>query len=81
MADGHPMIDPDDECQDWSCSRIDGKCVGMHCGRCGGSCGSQGHYWSMCRVTGELDKHHFCCPDDCELHPASDIQTEETDRG
>lgn len=40
------------------------------CGRCNGSNGSyQGHYWSFCKVTGKVEKFHFCCPDNCALFP------------
>lgn len=31
------------ECQDSRCTRVDGKCVGMHCSYCGEPCSSQGH--------------------------------------
>lgn len=41
----------DKECTDLRCSRIDGRCVGMHCPRCGEPCGSQGH--RKCRDTKE----------------------------
>lgn len=42
---------PDDfyaDCQDPRCSRINGKCVGWHCSRCGEPCSSQGHF-GMCK--------------------------------
>lgn len=31
------------ECTDMRCRRIDGRCVGMHCAKCGSPCGPQGH--------------------------------------
>lgn len=30
-------------CTDVRCTRINGRCVGMHCARCGEPCSSQGH--------------------------------------
>lgn len=63
----------DGSCQSVLCSRIDGRCVGAHCGRCGAPSSHQGHYTSFCRnkplpqpiaPTAPL---HFCCPGDCEL--------------
>lgn len=48
---------------------IDGSCRCLVCGRCGHHTGNgtQGHYWSFCKVTGKREEFHFCCPDDCEL--------------
>jgi hypothetical protein len=55
-----PLIDPADPCQDLRCRRIDGRCVGMHCARCGESCGAQGHTTCPTDVaaqpTGEADR-------------------------
>jgi len=68
-----PMIPPDDPCQDLRCSRIDGRCVGSHCGRCGAPSSYQGHYTSICsnrprpQPLASNAPFHFCCPDDCEL--------------
>ena len=39
----HPLIDPEDPCQDRRCTRVDGRCVSMHCVHCGQSCGIYGH--------------------------------------
>lgn len=67
------IIDPSDSCQSVLCSRIDGRCVGSHCGRCGAPSSHQGHYTSICRnkpIPQPLASNapfHFCCPDDCEL--------------
>lgn len=54
----HSWIPPDDPCQDFRCSRIDGRCVGMHCARCGEPCGAQGHTCStdVGEPTGEVDR-------------------------
>lgn len=71
MTEPRPLIDPNDSCQDFRCTRIDGQCVGSHCGRCGSASSYQGHYFSVCSVTGQLGEFHFCCPDDCALQDAS----------
>lgn len=48
-ADDYPDLptggrpDAATECTDMRCRRIDGRCVGMHCAKCGGPCGPQGH--------------------------------------
>lgn len=34
---------PDNGCRDPRCTRMNGKCVGYHCSKCGGPCSSQGH--------------------------------------
>lgn len=39
-----------EDCQDARCSRLDGRCVGYHCPRCGEPCSSQGH--GLCKPTG-----------------------------
>ncbi|MFC3454058.1 hypothetical protein [Amycolatopsis speibonae] len=39
----NPLIDPDDECQDLRCTRLEGICVGYHCARCGEPTGMLGH--------------------------------------
>lgn len=46
-------------------------CRCIVCGRCGHHTGNsnQGHYWAFCHVTRKTEEFHFCCPDDCELHP------------
>lgn len=31
------------ECTDQRCTRVDGRCVGMHCVHCGQPCSSFGH--------------------------------------
>lgn len=72
------LIAPDDPCQDERCSRVDGRCVGSHCGRCNQPSSSQGHYTSFCSNSKGGTKHHFCCPDDCELVAEP---TGEVDRG
>jgi hypothetical protein len=36
------------DCTNPGCRRIDGKCVGPHCPRCGEPCGPQGHACSRC---------------------------------
>lgn len=42
-----------EDCRDVRCSRVNGRCVGMHCAKCGEPCGSQGH---LCEhVTPEED--------------------------
>lgn len=43
--------------------------LGMTCGRCRKRTGNnnQGHYWKHCKVTGQMESFHFCCPDDCQL--------------
>ncbi len=61
------LIDSEDGCQDLRCTRIDGRCVGSHCGRCGEPSSHQGHYGSFCFVTRQVGKFHFCCTNDCEL--------------
>lgn len=38
------FVDPDDPCQDASCRRYNGKCIGMHCTYCGQPCSDQGHF-------------------------------------
>jgi hypothetical protein len=45
------------------------RVLGMVCSRCNQRTGdnTQGHFWSLCKVTGEVQEHHFCCPGDCEL--------------
>jgi len=69
------LVDPSDSCQDMRCSRIDGKCVGIHCGRCGEPSSSQGHYTSMCRLKGGQQRHHFCCPNgECDLDGPDEAQ-------
>lgn len=47
-------------------------CRCMVCGRCAHHTGNshQGHYWSYCKVTREMEKFHFCCPGACELFDA-----------
>lgn len=71
------LIAPDDTCQSVICSRIDGRCVGSHCGRCGAPSSHQGHYTSFCRnrplphPIAPNAQFHFCCPGDCEMNPAS----------
>lgn len=47
------------------------ECAGYHCGSCGDHTGQMGHYAAFCQVTRQRAPHHFCCPDDCELHPAA----------
>lgn len=39
------------------------------CGRCDHHTGNsnQGHYWRLCKVTGQSEEFHYCCPGDCEL--------------
>jgi hypothetical protein len=56
---------------------IDGKtyCRCLVCSRCGHHTGNstQGHYWRMCKETGDMRVFHFCCPDPafgCELERA-----------
>lgn len=48
---------------------VNGHCTCLICARCGKHTGNrtQGHFWSYCKVTGEMRDFHFCCPDDCEL--------------
>jgi len=45
------------------------RCVA--CPRCGHHTGNshQGHYWGLCKVTGEIRVPHFCCGNEfgCEL--------------
>lgn len=56
-AEPTPLIPPDDPCQDFRCTRIDGRCVGMRCALCGEPCGAQGH--TSCptaKPTGEADR-------------------------
>lgn len=54
----------------------DGKyiCRCIVCARCGRHTGNshQGHHWSHCNVTRQVEKPHFCCPDDCELQAAKE---------
>lgn len=40
----------------------------MRCGRCGKPTGNnhQSHYWKFCKVTGQMETFHFCCPGDCD---------------
>lgn len=49
-----------------------GECRCIICTRCERHTGNarQGHYWSWCAITKADQGFHFCCPDDCELHPA-----------
>lgn len=49
-------------------------CRCLVCGRCGHHTGNstQGHYWRFCKVTGQMEEFHSCCPGDCELHPAAE---------
>ena len=44
-------------------------CRCLVCGRCGKHTGNntQGHWWSLCKATGTIRGHHFCCPSGCEL--------------
>lgn len=44
-------------------------CRCIICERCGHHTGNahQGHFWSYCKVTGDVRDFHMCCPDDCEL--------------
>lgn len=46
-----------------------GSCRCMWCSRCGQLTGntSQGHYWALCKTTGNVEEFHFCCPEACEL--------------
>lgn len=67
------IVAPDDPCQSVLCSRIDGRCVGSHCGRCGAPSSHQGHYTSMCSNVDGPTEHHFCCPNDCELRPGAKV--------
>jgi ribosomal protein L32 len=48
---------------------VDGHCQCTVCPRCGHHTGNahQGHYWSLCQVTGTERRPHFCCPDNCEI--------------
>jgi len=41
------------------------------CDRCGTPTGNElvAHRWSYCRVSGQLERQHYCCPGDCELYP------------
>jgi hypothetical protein len=50
-------------------SMVDGHCQCTVCPRCGHHTGNahQGHYWSLCQVTGTERRPHFCCPDNCEI--------------
>jgi hypothetical protein len=43
--------------------------LGLSCERCHQHTGNnhQGHFWAYCKVTGRMEAHHFCCPDDCQL--------------
>lgn len=47
-------------------------CRCIVCARCGRHTGNatQGHYWGFCDVTKKIEKFHFCCPGNCELHPS-----------
>jgi hypothetical protein len=47
----------------------DGKCLCVVCSRCKRHTGNsnQGHFWAFCSVTKQMEAHHFCCPDKCEL--------------
>lgn len=50
----------------------DGRCRCLVCARCGHHTGNgtQGHYWTWCKVTRSMRTNHFCCPDSefgCEL--------------
>jgi hypothetical protein len=51
---------------------------GMRCGQCGQYTGNfhQGHYWKWCKVTGEMETFHFCCPGACDLAAAWRTQYE-----
>lgn len=59
----------------WYCSGLDenGDMIFINrnaiCARCDKVTNntSQGHYWSFCKITGDMRGHHFCCPGDCEL--------------
>lgn len=46
------------------------ECRCLICARCGHHTGNshQGHYWSYCSVTGQIERPHFCCPGDCEIN-------------
>jgi hypothetical protein len=41
---------------------------GMRCGQCDQYTGNnhQGHYWKWCKVTGQMETFHFCCPGACD---------------
>lgn len=54
-----------DQFGDGPASVLDGRCRCMVCARCGHHTGNsnQGHYWSWCKVTKTIRKHHFCCRD------------------
>lgn len=45
------------------------RCRCVVCARCGRHTGntSQGHYWAVCKKRQGWQRHHFCCPGDCEL--------------
>ncbi len=44
-------------------------CRCLICARCGQHTGNstQGHFWRLCRASGDRREAHFCCPGDCEL--------------
>ena len=70
----HPPVYLADDGETFIC-----RCV--VCARCGHHTGNsnQGHYWSLCTITGRDEEFHFCCPNACELHPASDPTITTTD--
>jgi hypothetical protein len=40
----------------------------VRCPRCGGRCGTYGHYQSFCLKTRTAATQHFCCPTlECEV--------------
>lgn len=58
-----------EECTDVRCRRIDGRCVGMHCAKCGGPCGAQGHIGGCPPDQGNGDP--ACCEHPATAHDVS----------
>ncbi len=60
-------------------SRTAWATLGMVCSRCETHTGNnhQGHYWGFCNVTGEVEKVHFCCPDDCQFVPTVRVRKDD----
>lgn len=44
----------------------------MRCGACEQYTGNnnQGHFWKFCKITGQMETFHFCCPGACDLAAA-----------
>lgn len=65
LARGELRDEGDSEPRAWPCG--DPRCDSMHCSRCGGHSGGQGHYTGRCANRRGPGPSHMCCPGACEL--------------